>query len=396
MDKRLSIKIRNISFLLLIPVAFIHGYNENLRFSDQGSVSAAVWLSFTERFISDGICRIAVPLFFIISGYLASESIGQSINPAKYGNLLRKRFFSLLLPYLIVSAGGIVLVLLLQSIPYSRPFFNNYAVEGSGFQKWLYVWLLSPVPFQLWFIRFLMGYFIIFPILYYAIRYLRELLIIPLFLFWANPDFYHHIGNVKILFFTITFVFCFLTGTDPAPFISTQKNELEGLFFFALGIYASVHRIPMTGNFNARLMVFVSALWLVWVAFRTGITLEIPARHYHAHFHAIGCTFSGTILAWYLYDVFARQIESWNWLRSNAGFAIGVFLFHEPLLTILKKGIVRLGGGSDMALLASFLLSPVLAFLISLLFSRLISEKYPGLYKIVTGNRNPRVLPDAS
>jgi peptidoglycan/LPS O-acetylase OafA/YrhL len=201
MEARLSRKIRNISFLLLIMVAFIHGYNENLRFADGGAFVPASWLSFIQRFISDGVCRIAVPLFFAISGYLACESTGPALNTGTYAVLLKKRFFSLLVPYLLVSAAGIALVFLLQLIPYSRPFFNNYSAGETPISEWVRIWLLSPVPFQLWFLRFLMNYFLFFPVLFLAIRYLRELFVLVLFLFWSWTTLYYKIGAWKIAFY---------------------------------------------------------------------------------------------------------------------------------------------------------------------------------------------------
>jgi peptidoglycan/LPS O-acetylase OafA/YrhL len=396
MDIRLSRKIRNISFLLILMVAFIHGYNENLHFADQGNFAPAYWLSFIERFISDGICRIAVPLFFVISGYLASESIGKSLNFHQYLRLLRKRIYSLLFPYLLVSALGIALVVFLQLFPISRPFFNNYSVSGSGLQKWLNALLLNPVPFQLWFIRFLMGYFIAFPILFYSIRYLREFAVIALFFTWANPYLYHHVGFVKIIFFSISFLFCLLSGTDMTPYIPTQKNELEGLFFFALGIYASLHRIPMLSRIPAYLLWAAVLVWILWIAYRTAISLDIPPRHNEVHYHLIGITITGTVLFWYLYDSVSERLDAWLWLNQNAPYAFGIFLFHEPMLTIMKKGIVRISGGGDFSLLMSFLLSPVIAIILSLYLSKWTSSKLPAFYNLITGNRKPASPPVAT
>ena len=390
MEARLSNKIRNISFLLMVLVAFIHGYNENLRFSDQGTVQPAAWLSFTERFVSDGICRIAVPLFFAVSGFLACESLGKKLRISSFLLLLKKRVNSLLLPYLLVSAAGILLVILLQLFPFSRPFFNNYSLEGSNVKDWLNVWLLSPVAFPLWFIRFLMNYFLIFPLLFVAIRYLRELVVLPLLCLWAFPPFYHLIGHFKIVFSLLTFLFCYLSGTDPAPYLPTQKNELEGLCFFALGMYVSLHQLPLILRLSRKMLLTAFFLWILWVAYRSGISLDVPARHNEVHFHLIGFTLTGTVLLWFMYDAFAGFLEGKRWLRENAPYAIGVFLFHEPLLTMIKKGIIRLAGAGDLSLFLSFLISPVLAFLAALWFSRMLSASFPGGYSLLTGNRRPK------
>jgi peptidoglycan/LPS O-acetylase OafA/YrhL len=390
MDARLSNKIRIVSFLLMVLVAYIHGYNENLRFADKGLALPAAWLSFTERFISDGVCRIAVPLFFAISGFLACESLGKKFSFQGYGLLLRKRISSLLIPYLLVSAAGIGLVVLLQLFPFSRPFFNNYSLAGSSLKQWLNVLFLSPVAFPLWFIRFLMNYFLIFPLLYLGIRYFREAFVLLLLLMWAYTPLYQKIGLLKISFSLLTFLFCFLSGTDPTPYLSAHKNELEGLFFFALGMYASLHQLPLVGVWSRKWLMAAFLAWIAWIAYRTAISLDIPARHNEVHYHLIGFTLAGTLLLWYFYDLFAEKLMSVSWLQRNAGFAIGVFLFHEPLLTIIKKGMIRILGYGDFTLLLSFLLAPPAAFLLSLWFSKWLSGRVPALYDLFTGSRRPK------
>ena len=61
MSLYLSNKIKNISFILTILVVILHAYNM------QNDINI---VSFIQTFISHGIATIAVPIFFIISGYL--------------------------------------------------------------------------------------------------------------------------------------------------------------------------------------------------------------------------------------------------------------------------------------------------------------------------------------
>ena len=387
MEAQLSRKITNISLLLMVLVVFIHGYNENLQFGKDVQYVPPAWLCFLERFFSDGICRIAVPLFFAISGYLACESIGRTLSISSYSKLLKKRVFSLMIPYLLVSAAGILLVIGLQLFPFSRPFFNNYSLEKSGLHDWGRVWLLDPVPYQLWFIRFLMNYFLFFPVLFFVLRYLREFALLVLFAFWAYTPLYHIFGHFKIAFSGITFLFCLAGNLDFAPYIPTQKNELEGLFFFALGIYASLHSVPLSLKKGGGILLMAGVLWLCWVAYRTGISLDMPPRHNEVHYHLIGFTLMGVILFWYLFDLFSGSYQ--KIFSQAAPYTFGIFLFHEPLLTILKKGIVKMAGPSDISLLISYLFTPVVSFAFALLFSRFIAVKIPGVYSLFTGNRQP-------
>ena len=93
MDKYLSNKIKNISLILTFLVVILHAYNlENSE--DVLSIN-----SFIQNIISYGICTIAVPMFFLISGYL----FFYKFDPTLQGliNKYKKRFKSLVIPFVI-------------------------------------------------------------------------------------------------------------------------------------------------------------------------------------------------------------------------------------------------------------------------------------------------------
>jgi peptidoglycan/LPS O-acetylase OafA/YrhL len=389
MSPYVSQKIRHISLFLMVLVAFIHGYNINLRFSDGSAVEAAWWLQFLEGFISDGICRVAVPMFFAISGFLAVHSLKSGLSLSSLIQLWKKRFHTLVLPFFSVSALGIATVLVLLLIPFSRPFFNHFSLEHTRLQRWAEIFFLSPVPYQLWFLRFLIDYFLLFPVLYFLIRFGREAVLLPLLYFWSSP--------VQFPFtFLKPWISLFSVGCSvligipwPDPMFPT-KIELEGLFFFALGMYMGFRPLHWL-EFRIRpipLALLVIA-WLGWIAFRTQLTLEPVKQHFPIHYHLIGFTLAGLFLFWFLFDYLDRFLSQLPVYTSAMGFTFGIFLFHEPFLTILKKGMIRLGGGSDLVLLVSFWLCPVLALLYSLYFSKALHQWLPGVYGRITGNRLP-------
>lgn len=64
MSKELSNKIKNISLILTFLVVILHAYNL------ENSETVLSINSFIQNFISYEICTIAVPTFFMISGYL--------------------------------------------------------------------------------------------------------------------------------------------------------------------------------------------------------------------------------------------------------------------------------------------------------------------------------------
>jgi surface polysaccharide O-acyltransferase-like enzyme len=69
MTKKLVNKLKVVSFISIVLVIFIHSYNIN--YSEIQEESLILRFNFFTQFlISQGISRIAVPIFFAISGYL--------------------------------------------------------------------------------------------------------------------------------------------------------------------------------------------------------------------------------------------------------------------------------------------------------------------------------------
>ena len=363
MDQQLSKKLKNLSFLLMVLVAFIHGYNINIRLGGAGNHEISYWLQFLENFITDGICRVAVPMFFAISGYLACYKINGNFTWKWYKDLQIRKFYSLVIPYLAVSFLGIALVVILQLIPFSKPFFNNYSTEKTSFGQWIFVWLVSPVPFQLWFIRFLWQYFLLFPFFFFGVKYFKVLFIVGLAFLWG----YHPLHATLHL----------------------SKIEIEGAFFFALGTFISIHGINLNYKISKTSFWLMAISWCFWVAFRTQLLLEIPKDHNAIHYNIIGITIFGFFVFWFAYDLIARYIEPNKWFIANAGFSFGVFLFHEPCLTIIKKIAIKSMGVNDLSLLLAYLITPLIAFLLALYFSRFLANYSKQLYGFLTGNRIP-------
>ena len=97
-------KITNIQFLLSIFIVFIHANTTfmNLPGNELQYVFGLNVSTFVQVFISEGLCRVAVPMFLCISGYLMFKTFDGSFKC--YIGKLKKRFFSLIIPYLFWSS----------------------------------------------------------------------------------------------------------------------------------------------------------------------------------------------------------------------------------------------------------------------------------------------------
>jgi surface polysaccharide O-acyltransferase-like enzyme len=94
MNKFLSNKIKVLSFFLILMVLYIHaGFNN----SEIGKFS---YLNFVQELISNKIFRLAVPLFFMLSGYLFFVNIIGN-HKLKILNKLKSRIKTLFIPYII-------------------------------------------------------------------------------------------------------------------------------------------------------------------------------------------------------------------------------------------------------------------------------------------------------
>lgn len=115
MNNYLKNKITTISFLLMIMVVNIHSYNL-LPIIPKG------YNTFIQDLFSQGFSRIAVPLFFIISGYLFFLNIKEGLL-IEFLLKYKSRFKSLVIPYLFWTVFSCLLYLFLQSIPFVSVFF---------------------------------------------------------------------------------------------------------------------------------------------------------------------------------------------------------------------------------------------------------------------------------
>ena len=96
----MSLWIDNLRLPMIVGIVFIHThfskYLEPSQWSTLGACNAVIFI------ITDLLCQLFVPTFFIISGYLFFKE--RTLTPQLYADKLRKRFFSLVIPYLFWNA----------------------------------------------------------------------------------------------------------------------------------------------------------------------------------------------------------------------------------------------------------------------------------------------------
>jgi surface polysaccharide O-acyltransferase-like enzyme len=348
LDLYLSKKLRFISFISIILVVYLHSYNLVVKFKE-GTQSIIKFdiNSFLQTLISQGFARIAVPFFFMISGYL----FFYNFNPT-YENFFikyKKRFFSLVVPYISWSIWGIALFYILQSMPISEPFFTKELIRSYSLNKILDTVFIHPIPYQLWFVSDLIKYICISPIIYFLIANYSFYPIIPFFMLW---------------FFNINF----------------KIASIEGVLYFLIGSFFAIKNINIMRMPKRKNIKLLTATWIVLLLVKTYCELNsIPVFILYKF-----CIFFGIISMWFQYDFY----KTWDKCSKFTHYTFFIYVFHEPILTIFKKALLRIMGVSEFSNLIVYLIAPILTIIFSIIIARVLKKLSNPIYKIITGSRD--------
>lgn len=362
-------KIANYQFLLSIMVVLIHSSSIfiNLPGSRLQYVFGENWATFIQVFIGDGIARIAVPTFFLISGALFFRNFDGTF--CNWGKKLKRRIFSLVIPYLFWSAFTFFAFFFAQKIPALAPYFTTRNQSQLSFKVLLDEIILSSYNSPLWYCRYL----IVFTVL-----------AVPLY--WIAK-------KAPVILLGVT-LYGWLAG-----FSIGFPVKWMGVFFYCLGAVISVHYEKIqkwTGKFwygkKKTVITWIStALWILTLILRTAhYCKQDPSMMNDGKYDQfvmitqnIGIVF-GMIAGWGLYDLAVKNTEK-IWKVSSYSFLI--FVCHHPLVNVIKKLLMKLFGVSEWSSLCVFFLSPLLSVGIILAVGYLIRRYLKPVWKFVTGGR---------
>ena len=129
-NEHISKTISFLRFPLIVLVVFIHSYIMMPYHGSDVTASEVPIFYNIEFLLSEIIACIAVPLFFLISGFLFFYRL-QGFNQAKYFEKIKKRFKTLFIPYLFWSVFAILITFIVQ---YSVP--SLLSGEAKGVISW--------------------------------------------------------------------------------------------------------------------------------------------------------------------------------------------------------------------------------------------------------------------
>lgn len=338
-------------------VVFLHSYNMTVNFNSGNISFNNGYNFFVQNFFSQGITIIAVPIFFCISGYLFYLKFhgGKEQFVLKY----RKRAKTLLLPYLFWSIWGLFLFFILQLPPQFKNFFTNELIENYSLTKILYTVFINPIPYQLWFVRDLIVLVVFSPLIFWALKYLRVVAILILFFIWLE--------FIK---------FSFVLFSD------------ESIFFFILGAYFTLYKNDfILKKRNKNYYWIFTFSWILIVFLKTILTQINSDQTLLLLLHKSSILI-GIIAVWSSYDIVMRNKINPNKTIFNISlYSFFIYAFHEPILTIIKKGILYIIGSTELMSMFAYFMSPIITIIVSILLAIFIKRNTPRIYGLITGGR---------
>lgn len=351
MTQYLSDKLRVLSLISIIFVLYIHS-----RFQPN-EIMGMAYYDKIQLFTSEMIGRCAVPLFYLISGYLFFMKVPDGVK--SIGRKIRKRIKSLLIPYFIGCVFFVIFYSFVALLPWTSNLINSSSSIMPLFQKPYSIILISifydggtgyPCAFQLWF--------------------LRDLILIVA----TSPLWYLCLKHLKWGFVAVVFVLTYF-DVPHVPFYS--------LFWFVLGGQLTKVKIEMGGNGRTKVAIFGLFLIISIVQLLSPDMLEWNLLR-------IPIIMLGIIGIWGLYDAFVEKkfcLSHHKWLGIACQFTFFIYLFHEPTLNIVRKLIVVMLSKNELGYLTPYLLSPWI-FTVCAVFAGLLFRKYlPRVYNVCTGGR---------
>lgn len=348
-SKRLSV----LRFPLIVAVVFIHANNDRIGMPDPEGGSA-LYVHWIRKFLSEGVAAVAVPLFFLISGYLFFA--GWKFSVAGFKTKLRGRIRTLLIPYLIWNLALALALTLATQIPQASALLSGK--QGAFIHSGPWAWISAiagvsgpPVVYQFWFLRDLMVAICLVPIFQAAHRFLPGLWLLLLGIPW-------------------------LTHTWPLP-----SPSIVGLLFFYLGSWVAASGKSIFALDRAWPWVPVLYFGVVALELVGGLQSANPT------IHQVGILL-GVLSALCVSSKIAKHPGLSTKLIALTSSAFLLFAVHEPILTVLRRLSTKgLGSpGPSMDLLLYFAL-PTSVILFAWALNKALHHWTPRLAALISGGR---------
>ncbi|MBP5235793.1 MAG: acyltransferase [Bacteroidales bacterium] len=350
MNERLSVIIRIMRFPLIILVLFIHGMPQSAPFTGGEPLGWQLY-HYISELISHNIGAVAVPMFFMISGYLFFA--GCADRNLKFSDFItkwKKRVRTLLVPYIIWNVLYIVAILA-KKVIFTRLGLENDDKDQLLARGFGYLFWTGPLDFPLWYVRSLMVMSLLAPVYYWLIRKA-----LPLFIVFLG-------------------VMCLLPWDIECP-------DASSLIFFGTGACLSLKDVDVL-SFCRKFRIPSFILSVILLA----VTLFSENYEYRYIFLRISC-FIWFIAVFNIFDSVCDKKKMSEILTWLAGASFFVYALHAVYLTDWVRGFLQrvLGTGLFGTSLSYVLITPTVC-LICLAFYTFLKKFMPHTLSVLCGTR---------
>ena len=369
MRKIESDTIKLLRFPLIIAVVFIHTNLGSVSIDGHSllQTSYPIYESFS-YFLYELVLCLAVPTFFVISGFLFFAN-SPKLSLTIYLQKLKSRFWTLFVPYVFWNFAVIVCYFIAQNFITGFVSGNNKLIADYTISDWLWAFWDTgmmnenayydgarnafPICYQFWFIRDLMVTVILSPIIYIILRYAKLCGLLFLGIFY--------IIKIKI----------------PIAGI----NSLS-IFFFALGAYFALYKNDfveiLRKHFNKIVLAYLAIAIIQYMLKEYDYYLYI-----HNFFIIIGVALIFASVSYLLEKNKIGMIPSF--IADSNFFIYG---YHGITIFFIIKCLAKVfHPNSDMAIVLFYIGSPIIVVTIGVILYNIIKKILPKFTSIITGGR---------
>ncbi|MDE6844974.1 MAG: acyltransferase, partial [Lachnospiraceae bacterium] len=293
--------------------------------------------------ITNGICAIAVPGFFFISGFLLFSK-----NFTWTGNM-KKKARSILLPYFLVNSFWILFFKIMQSIELTAPYFAGDDYRIIGIEGIIRAYL-APIP------------------LYYPFWFLRDLFILNILASLIRIV----IDKFPVLSMIIIIVLCF--DIVKIPLLVSNSS----FYMFAIGYYAVKYRegIKKLESVNILSAGICFIIFTVCrLCFGGYASLVMP-------FYSLSGMLFYYALAGYIRK--SRTVSKILWCSQ---FTFFIYAFHEFYEAMIKKVIMMIVPQYGIVQLLEYFILPAVIAGLCIAAGAFMKSRISKLYCLLCGCR---------
>ncbi len=362
-DSKLSKRINQARFILIILVVYIHSNVFVNRFNDGVDLyRIGNWTKFIVGFLSETIACCAMPFFFLLSGFLFFNNY--ALSRQVYLKKLKSRVRSLLIPLIVWNVFIIVAVYVCKFIPGFDSYFttSRFVLSGSNIMDILRAILgigREPIVYQLWFLHDLFILVILSPFAWIIIKKTPVMIVLLGFLWFVG---------IKIRI----------------PLFDSLGQIISPLFFLIGGFFAVNEFMHNKLVINGRIVI----IWFLLMALVDAYCqiFNMGSNILYTLFH--NCVIIlGIISVWEGILLFPEHIQ--RFITKLSAYSFFLFAAHEPILSIFRKLLYRLYPPKyDVVVIFYYLLCPFLTICFCLAVGVFLKVHFLKLYNIMTGDRN--------